>query len=363
MAELTEVLTQTARLGASDLHLVVGKPPMVRRQGVIEPLAGLPELKAEECERMIYSVLTEAQRAKFEEAWELDGSVSLPGVSRFRLNVFRQKNGIAAVFRVISAKIPTPAEIGLMPSITNLIDLPRGLVLVTGPTGSGKSTTLACLIEQINLKYPRKILTIEDPIEFVYEDKQSLILQREVGSTTKSFSEALRHSMRQDPDVILIGELRDLETIQLAISAAETGHLCFATLHTHDAATTVDRIIDVFPAHQQQQVRVQLSTVLQAVVCQQLLPRKGGGGQVCAREFMKVTSGIANLIRESKSHQIYGAVEAGAKHGMITMDQYLAFLLKQNLLEVDEALGAAHEPETVKRLAGMDVAPHSGTNA
>lgn len=355
MAELTEVLAQTARLGASDLHLVVGKPPMVRRQGVIEPITGLPEIKAEECERMVYSVLTEAQRAKFEDAWELDGSVSLPGVARFRLNVSRQKNGIAAVFRVISAKIPTPAEIGLMPSITNLIDLPRGLVLVTGPTGSGKSTTLACLIEQINVKHPKKVLTIEDPIEFVYDDKQSVILQREVGSTTKSFSDALRHALRQDPDVILIGELRDLETIQLAISAAETGHLCFATLHTHDAATTVDRIIDVFPAHQQQQVRVQLSTVLQGVVCQQLLPRKGGGGQVCAREFMKITSGIANLIRQAKTHQIYGAIEAGAKHGMITMDQYLAFLLKQNLLELDEALGAAHDGDTVKRLMGMPV--------
>jgi len=356
MAELTEVLSQTARLGASDLHLVIGKPPMVRRQGNIEPLPGLPEIKAEECERMIYSVLTEAQRAKFEEHWELDGSVALPGVARFRLNVSRQKNGIAAVFRVISSKIPTPAEIGLMPSIANLVDLPRGLVLVTGPTGSGKSTTLACLIEQINLKYPKKLLTIEDPIEFVYEDKQSIILQREVGSTTKTFSDALRHSMRQDPDVILIGELRDLETIQLAISAAETGHLCFGTLHTHDAATTVDRIIDVFPAHQQAQVRMQLSTVLQGVVCQQLLPRKGGGGQVCAREFMKITTGISNLIRQAKTHQIYGAIEAGAKHGMITMDQYLAFLVKQDLLELDEALAAAHEADTVKRLLGIPVA-------
>ena len=354
MAELTEVLAQTSRLGASDLHLVVGKPPMVRRQGLIEPMSGLPAIAAEECERMVYSVLTEAQRSKFEDNWELDGSVSIPGLSRFRLNVFRQKNGLAAVFRVISAKIPTPAELGLMPSIANLIDLPRGLVLVTGPTGSGKSTTLACLIEQINQKHQKHVLTIEDPIEFVYEDKKSVVLQREVGSSTKSFAEALRHAMRQDPDVILIGELRDLETIQLAITAAETGHLCFATLHTHDAATTVDRVIDVFPPSQQQQVRVQLASVLQAVVCQQLLPRKGGGGQVCAREFMKVTTGIANLIREAKTHQIYGAVEAGAKHGMVTMDQYLAFLVKQNLLEPAEAAAAAHDAETVKRLVGMN---------
>ena len=327
---------------------------MLRRNGRIEPLGGAAAIHAEECERLVYSVLTESQRAKFEERWELDGSLSIPGVARFRLNVFRQKNGLAAVFRTISSKIPSPAELSLMPSIVNLIDLPRGLVLVTGPTGSGKSTTLACLIEQINQKHQKHVLTIEDPIEFVYEDKLSIILQREVGSSTKSFAEALRHAMRQDPDVILIGEMRDLETIQLAITAAETGHLCFATLHTHDAATSVDRIIDVFPAHQQQQVRVQLAAVLQGVVCQQLLPKKGGGGQVCAREFMRVTTAIASLIREAKTHQIYGAVEAGSKHGMITMDQYLAFLVKKNLLEMSEALGAAHDIQTLKRLAAMD---------
>ncbi len=352
MAELIDVLKATAQAGASDLHVVVGKPPMVRLQGVIRPLPGLPAVTAEEAEKMVYSVLSDSQKARFEERWELDGSVAIPNAGRFRLNVFRQKNGIGAVLRVISSKIPTPQEIGLMPSISNLIDLPRGLVLVTGPTGSGKSTTLACLIELINQKHQKKVLTVEDPIEFTYEDKQSVILQREVGQNTKSFAEALRHAMRQDPDVILIGEMRDLETIQLAISAAETGHLCFATLHTHDAATTVDRIIDVFPAHQQQQIRVQLSTVLQAVVCQQLLPRTGGG-RVAAREYMRVTTGIANLIREAKTHQIYGAVEAGAKHGMITMDQYLSFLMKQNLISAEEAAAAAHDPETVKRLAGM----------
>ena len=355
MAELIDVLKATAQAGASDLHLVVGKPPMVRLQGVIRPLpgpGGITPVTAEEAEKMVYSVLSDNQKARFEERWELDGSVAVTGAGRFRLNVFRQKNGIGAVLRVISSKIPTPQEIGLMPSIANLIDLPRGLVLVTGPTGSGKSTTLACLIELINQKHQKKILTVEDPIEFTYEDKQSVILQREVGQNTKSFAEALRHAMRQDPDIILIGEMRDLETIQLAISAAETGHLCFATLHTHDAATTVDRIIDVFPAHQQQQVRVQLSTVLQGVVCQQLLPRQGGG-RVAAREFMRVTTGIANLIREGKTHQIYGAVEAGAKHGMITMDQYLAFLVKQQLISMEEACAVAHEAETVKRLAGM----------
>ena len=225
-------------------------------------------------------------------------------------------------------------------------------MLVTGPTGSGKSTTLATLIEQINQKIQKKILTIEDPIVFVYEDKNSVVLQREVGTSTQSFAEALRHAMRQDPDVILIGEMRDLETIQLALTAAETGHLCFGTLHTQDAPSTIDRIIDVFPASQQAQVRLQVSTVLQGVVCQQLLPRKGGG-RVCAREFLRVTTAVANLIREGKTHQIYGAMEAGAKHGMIGMDQYLAFLIKQGLVEPDEALSVAHDAFTVKSLAGM----------
>jgi len=351
MAELIDILRTAAQAGASDLHLAVGKPPMARIQGKIVPLPGLPAVGSADCERMVYAVLTESQRARFEERWELDGSVTLPGAARFRLNVFRQKNGLGAVFRAIPSKIPTPAEVGLMPSVSNLVDLPRGLVLVTGPTGSGKSTTLACLIEQINQKHNAHVLTIEDPIEFVYEDKNSIVLQREVGSSTKSFSEALRHSMRQDPDVILIGELRDLETIQLAITAAETGHLCFATLHTQDAPSTIDRIIDVFPASQQAQVRLQVSSVLQAVVCQQLLPRKGGG-RICAREFLRVTTAVANLIREGKTHQIYAAMEAGAKHGMISMDQNLALLVKQGLVEPNDAFAVAHDPNTVRQLAG-----------
>jgi len=352
VAELTEVLKAVVTAGASDLHLVVGKPPMARLNGLMQPMNGAPPVNAEECERMVYSVLTDAQRARFEETWELDGSVTVPGASRFRLNAFRQKNGIGAVFRAIPSKIPTPQEIGLMPAIANLIDLPRGLVLVTGPTGSGKSTTLAAMIEQINQKSQKTVLTIEDPIEFVYEDKSSNVIQREVGTSTKSFADALRHAMRQDPDVILIGEMRDLETIQLALTAAETGHLCFGTLHTQDAPSTIDRIIDVFPASQQAQVRLQVSSVLQAVVCQQLLPRKGGG-RVCAREYLRVTTAVASLIREGKTHQIYAAMEAGAKHGMIAMDQYLAFLIKQGLVEPDDACSVAHDPATVRALAGM----------
>jgi twitching motility protein PilT len=353
MPDIIDVLKAAVQMGASDLHMVVGKPPMVRHNGLIVPIPGTQPLKADECKGMIYSILLEEQRARFEEHWELDCSIEVPGVSRFRVNVFLQKNGTAAVLRTISSKIPTPQEIGLMPAMANLIDLPRGLVLVTGPTGSGKTTTLACLIELINQKHQKHILTIEDPIEFSYQDKNSIILQREVGGQTKSFAQALKHSLRQDPDVILIGEMRDLETIQLAISAAETGHLCFGTLHTQDAPTSVDRIIDVFPPHQQQQIRVQVSTVLQAVICQSLLQRKDGQGRVCAREFMRMTTAIGSLIREGKTHQIYQAIEAGAKHGMISMDQYLAFLIKQNLVSMDEACSIAHDPGTVKQLAGM----------
>jgi twitching motility protein PilT len=353
MADLVEILRATAQLGASDLHMVVGKPPMVRLQGKMVPLPGAAPVKADECQLMIYSVLTEAQRSRFEEHLELDCSVALTGIARFRLNVFQQKNGVGAVFRTISSVIPSAAELGLMPAMVNLVDLPRGLVLVTGPTGSGKSTTLACLIEQINQRHQKTILTIEDPIEFVYEDKQSVILQREVGQQTKSFSEALKRSLRQDPDVILIGEMRDLETISLAITAAETGHLCFATLHTQDAPSTVDRIIDVFPAHQQQQVRIQLAGVLQAVISQQLIPRKDGKGRVCAREFMRGTTAVGSIIRDGKTHLLYSAIESGNKVGMISMDQYLAFLIKSNLVSVEEACSVAHDKDTVRQLAGI----------
>ncbi len=357
MPDLVDFLKATAQAGASDLHMVVGKPPMVRLQGIIRPLPNTNPINADECKEMIYSVLSEEQRARFEDRWELDCSVVIPGVSRFRVNVFVQRNGTAAVFRTILPRIPTAAEIQLMPAMQNLIDLPRGLVLVTGPTGSGKSTTLAALIQLINEKHQKHILTVEDPIEFVYEDKNSIILQREVGQHTKSFAEALKHALRQDPDVILIGEMRDLETIQLAISAAETGHLCFGTLHTQDAPSTVDRMIDVFPPHQQQQIRVQLSTVLQAVICQTLILRKDGKGRVCAREFMRMTSAIGNIIREGKTHLIYSAIESGNKVGMITLDQYLGLLVRQNHVSIEDASLAAHDPNTVRQLAGIGATP------
>ncbi|MBI3564830.1 MAG: PilT/PilU family type 4a pilus ATPase, partial [Elusimicrobia bacterium] len=282
--ELVEVLKAAVQAGASDIHLVIGKPPLMRVSGEIAEIPGFPKINGEESKRLIYSILYEEQRAKFEENWELDCSFAVSGLSRFRVNVLLQKNGVEAVMRVISSKIPTPEQLRLAKSIVDLADLPRGLVLVTGPTGSGKSTTLSALMELINQKYSDHILTIEDPIEFVYESKKSIFRQREVGQNTKSFTAALRSALRQDPDVILVGEMRDLETIQLAITAAETGHLCFGTLHTQDSPSTIDRIIDVFPPHQQSQIRVQLAVTLQGVVSQILVPRKDGEGRIAARE-------------------------------------------------------------------------------
>ena len=260
--ERVEMLKAAVQAGSSDIHIVIGKPPLMRVDGEMTEIPGFTKITAEESKRLIYSILYEEQRAKFEETWELDCSFAITGLSRFRVNVFLQKNGVEAVMRVISSKIPTAEQLRLPKSVTDLADLPRGLVLVTGPTGSGKSTTLAVIMEMINNKYADNILTVEDPIEFVYESKKSVFRQREIGQNTKSFGAALKSALRQDPDVILIGELRDLETMQLAITAAETGHLCFGTLHTQDAPSTIDRIIDVFPPHQQSQIRVQLATVL-----------------------------------------------------------------------------------------------------
>ncbi|MBI3547579.1 MAG: type IV pilus twitching motility protein PilT [Elusimicrobia bacterium] len=357
MADIADLLKAGVQAGASDVILLPKEPPLLRVSGTIQRLAGAAPMTPEECERSIYSLLTDAQKARFEEALELDCSFALAGSARFRVNVLKNSRGTAAVMRVISDKIPTPQELGLMPSIVNLTDLPRGLVLVTGPTGSGKTTTLASLIETINQKHHRHILTIEDPIEFMYENKNSIINQREVGAHTKSFAEALKHSLRQNPDVILIGEMRDLETISLAITAAETGHLCFATLHTQDAPSTVDRIIDVFPPSQQQEVRTQVSTTLAAVISQVLLPRKGGAGRICAREVMTMTPAVGNLIREGKTHQLYSAIESGAKFGMISMDQYLAFLVKQGAVTMEDAAMKAHDPGTMKTLAGMQQQP------
>ncbi|MEW6675775.1 MAG: type IV pilus twitching motility protein PilT [Nitrospirota bacterium] len=350
--EMIDILRAAVENNASDIHIIVGRPPMLRVRGHMESLPGFPELTPEDTKALIYSMLYEDQIARFEEKLELDLSYSIPGLSRFRVNVLLEKNGVSAVLRLISSKIPTPKDLRLSDAIISLTQLARGLVLVTGPTGSGKSTTLASLIDIINAERKEHILTVEDPIEFVYEMKNCVVRQREVGSQTRSFLDALKHALRQDPDVILVGEMRDLETISLALTAAETGHLVFGTLHTQDAPQTVDRIIDVFPPHQQQQIRVQLGATLKAVVCQQLLPKADGKGRVAAREVMIVTPAISNLIREGKTHQIYSAIETGAKFGMCTLETSLAELVKERLITLEEAVSKANNPDAVRNKVG-----------
>lgn len=344
--DMFEILSKAYQMGASDIHIVIGKPPLMRLKGQIVPVdINIPEITSEVSKTLIYSILYAEQRQKFEENLELDCSFELKNVARFRVNVFMQKNGVEAVLRIIPSIIPLPSEIGLTDAVVDFINLPRGLVLVTGPTGSGKSTTLACLINLIVNSKPYNIITIEDPIEFSFTSNVAVVRQREVGTSTKSFANALRSALREDPDVILVGEMRDLETISLAITAAETGHLVFATLHTNDAPSTVDRIIDVFPPHQQQQIRIMLSNSLKGVVCQTLLPRKDGVGRVAAREVMVVTPAIANLIREGKTHMIYNAIETGAKFGMISMDRALLELVENGVVSVADAMAKANNPE------------------
>jgi len=346
--EIFEILTKAVQKGASDIHIVVGKPPMVRIRGDIVALDEFQVLTSEDTKRLIYSIMFEEQRSRFEKYYELDSSTVIPKVARFRINVFMQKNGVEAVLRVIPSVIPKPEEIDLPQSVQQLANLSRGLILVTGPTGSGKSTTLACLLNIINQTRKCNIITIEDPIEFVYEHGKSIIRQREVGQHTQSFASALKSALRQDPDVILIGEMRDLETISAALTISETGHLAFATLHTSDAAQTVDRIIDVFPPHQQQQVRVMLAATLKAVVSQVLIPRCDTLGRIAAREILIVTPAVANLIREGKTHQIYNAIETGQKFGMISLDKSLIELVRSGKISIEDAVSKAANPEYVR---------------
>jgi twitching motility protein PilT len=301
---------------------------------------------------MLYGLLSDTQRARFESEWELDFSVAVEETARFRANLLLQKNGVEAVFRIINNVLPTPEQIQLPPVVAEWAQLPRGLVLITGPTGSGKSTTLACLIQKINESRKGHILTIEDPIEFVYEDKNCIVRQREIGQHSKSYTAALRHALREDPDVVLIGEMRDLETISAALTMAETGHLVLATLHTTDAAQTVDRIIDVFPAYQQQQVRTQLAGVLKGVVSQVLVSKIGGKGRIAAREILVVTPAVSNLIREGKTHQIYGAIDTGLRAGMISLDKALADLVKRGAVSMEDALAKANHPDVIRPGAG-----------
>lgn len=355
-SQIFDVLREAARLGASDVHLVPAHTPMVRIAGRMIPFPDAQVLSAEECAGLIYQLLNEHQRARFEREWTLDFSLVVD-TFRYRGNAFFQKEGIEGVFRIIPNEIPTPAQLDLPPLITGLADLMRGLVLVTGPTGSGKTTTLACLVNLINHKRRANVITIEDPIEFVYQNKNCVISQREVGLHTPSFASALKYVLRQDPDVILIGEMRDLETISAAITIAETGHLVFASLHTQDAAQSIDRIIDVFPALQHQQIRSQLAGTLEAVVTQQLIPLKEGLGRVAAREIMVVNPAISNLIRQGKIHEIYSAIEMGAASGMMSMDRALMDLVKRGLISEEEALMRVTDPDgplarAIRRLHG-----------
>ncbi|WP_304441512.1 type IV pilus twitching motility protein PilT [Demequina sp. NBRC 110056] len=350
--DISMALRAMLQAKASDLHVTTGAPPMVRVDGGLRPIEGFPRLEKEGLQRALYQILTQAQREKFEEELELDFSYALVGEARFRVNMYKQRESVGAAFRLIPYEIKPLEALGVPEVVANFASLPRGLVLVTGPTGSGKSTTLASLVDLANRARRAHIMTVEDPIEFLHRHKRSLVNQREVGADTKSFQRALKHVLRQDPDIILIGEMRDLETISVALTAAETGHLVFATLHTQDAAQTIDRVIDVFPAEQQGQVRVQLATAIQGVVCQTLLPRSDTSGRAVAVEVMVATPAIRNLIREGKTHQIYTALQAGAALGMQSMDQHLADLVKSSVVAYDDALEMCQSYEEFNRLCG-----------
>ncbi|MDM7831230.1 type IV pilus twitching motility protein PilT [Cellulomonas edaphi] len=360
---IDEVLTEMVRLGASDAHLTTGSPPMVRVSGSLRPLEGFPALMPEPLRRTLFAILTQKQREKFEANLELDISYAVRGLARFRVNIYQQRESIGAAFRVIPYEIKPLEALGVPAVVGNFAGLPRGLVLVTGPTGSGKSTTLASIVDLANRTREDHIMTVEDPIEFLHRHKKSLVNQREVGQDTHSFANALKHVLRQDPDIILVGEMRDLETISVALTAAETGHLVFATLHTSDAAQTIDRVIDVFPAHQQDQVRTQLAGALQGVVCQTLCKRADTPGRAVATEVLVATPAIRNLIREGKTHQIYSAMQAGAKQGMHTMDQHLADLVKTGKISYEVGLEKCHHVEDFNRLTGRFSGAAQGASA
>jgi twitching motility protein PilT len=341
MATLPELLKTTVEMEASDLHITTNTPPQVRVHGKLQRLP-LPDLSAADTKQLVYSVLTDAQKKRFEESMELDFSFGIRGIARFRCNVFNQRGAVAAVYRLIPERIRDFRELGLPPVIARLAERPRGLILVTGPTGSGKSTTLAAMMDKINTERHDHILTIEDPIEYIHHHKGCLVNQREVHGDTAGFGPALRAALREDPDIVLVGEMRDLETVEAALRIAETGHLTFATLHTNSAAQTINRVIDIFPAHQQGQIRTQLSLVLEGIVCQTLLPRAGGPGRVVALEILVPTSAIRNLIREDKVHQIYSAMQTGQeKVGMQTLNQALATLYLNRTIALETALAAS----------------------
>jgi twitching motility protein PilT len=360
MPTLPELLKTTVEMEGSDLHLSIGTPPQVRVHGHLKRLS-FPDLAPADTKALAYSVLTDAQKKRFEETMELDFSFGIRGIARFRCNMFNQKGAVAAVYRQIPERIRPFEELGLPMVISKLAERPRGLVLVTGPTGSGKSTTLAAMLDKINTERHDHILTIEDPIEYLHQHKGCLVNQREVHSDTQSFSNALRAALREDPNIVLIGEMRDLETVESALKIAETGHLTFGTLHTNSAAQTINRIIDVFPAHQQSQMRTQLSLVLEGIVCQALLPKANGQGRVVALEIMVPTSGIRNLIREDKVHQIYSAMQTGQeKIGMQTMNQSLATLYFKKLITLETAIGASSHRDELHEMINRGVGVVAG---
>ncbi|MFN8152146.1 MAG: type IV pilus twitching motility protein PilT [Solirubrobacterales bacterium] len=350
--DFAAVLNRMVELGASDVHLTPGFPPAIRVRGQITPMEGQTPLTPQETREVVYSILNDDQRKRFENNMQLDFAYAIPNVARFRVNCFFQRGAISAAFRFIPESIKSLGQLGLPPVLEEFTRKPRGFVLVTGPTGSGKTTSLAAMIDSINAERDEHILTIEDPIEFMHPHKRCIVNQREIGADAPDFAAALKAALRQDPDVILVGEMRDLETISTALTAAETGHLVFATLHTQSTAQTVDRIIDVFPAGQQAQVRMQLSIALQGIVTQQLLPTADGLSRACACEILVPSPAIRNLIREGKTHQIYSAIQTSGASGMQTMDAHLAQLVRQGRITQKLAENRAAVPEELRRLLG-----------
>ncbi len=358
MPNLHQLLKAMIEKGASDLHVTTGTPPQLRIDGALVPLK-TPPLTPVETRQLCYSVLTDAQKSKFEEESELDLSFGVKGLSRFRSNIFMQRGAVAGAFRTIPFKILSFQELGLPPVVAKLAKRPRGLVLITGPTGSGKSTTLASIVDKINSERREHIVTVEDPIEYLHPHKNCIVNQREIGADTQSFKRALKYILRQDPDVVLIGEMRDLETIEAAMVISETGHLTFATLHTNSCVQSINRILDAFPPYQQSQVRAQLSFVLQGVLSQQLMPKASGRGRVLCVEVMVPNPAIRNLIREDKVHQIYSQMQVGqTKFGMQTMNQSLHMLFSKKLITLDEALGRSADVDELRNMmASGDTAP------
>ena len=355
MNTLPEMLQKTIQAGASDLHLTTGVPPQIRVDGKLRPV-GDQVLSAADTKRLAYSVMTDGQKHQFEEKWEIDFSFGIKDLCRFRANVFTQRGTVGAVFRLIPFEIKGFQSLNLPPIVEQLCDKPRGLILVTGPTGSGKSTTLAAMIDKINIDRREHILTIEDPIEFLHSHKNCIVNQREVSSDTHSFSDALRVALREDPDVVLIGEMRDLETVESALRIAETGHLTLATLHTNSASTTINRIVDIFPSNQQPQIRAQLSLVLEGILCQSLIPRANGTGRSMAMEILIPTMAIRNLIREDKIHQIYGVMQTGQdKFGMQTFNQSLSHLVLTKQITLQDALNKSSNAEELQDLVQRGV--------